>query len=612
MGKAMARWTVWLLALVPVSASAQLSPIIEASRGTVSADVEVAPLAVFFDGMESGWTGHDRDEIWQDLTFHWDFGDPGAGSWSRGNQQGAASDRNVALGPHAAHVFEQPGTYVVTLTLSDPATAQTAQTTTTIYVDDPDVVYAGTNTVCFSNDTDMGGCPAGATQVPNNNDWESLTLHLAPGRRLLLKRGDTWSAGATVYPASSGPVTIGAFGTGADPVVSLNSTLLAFDGASDWRVMDLDATGAAPSAAFTYSSDITNSVSRLLFLRVDVPGGGFRGAFEFGVDLLDFGNFFLGGSNQIMNELFVVDGVYASSNNVAFVSARRLALLGNHWGPGGAHGTRIEWADRAVVEHNDYADFPFGFEGIKWHAASNFTDQGGGESITVPGRLTYHLYSQEGIVSDNVFDGAGLFSISVGAQNNVSDERLRRFRIERNFVQMDADSQIGIQLGAPDSVVRNNVVTGGSNSFGYNHIIIGAQQTQGLKATNVKAQNNTCYAKDAAANIVCVRFEATSVRGSATNNLLYAPGALAESDTLTDRTGAGGTRAACNLQVTSNPFVSPTPSAVTDFQLAPGSPAVDAGCPVRANALDYATSARPADGDTSGNAEYDIGAFEKP
>jgi PKD repeat protein len=611
-GKALARFTWLLLALAPAAATAQVFPIIEASRGTLPGDVEVAPLAVFFDGMESGWTGHGREEIWQDLEFRWDFGDPGAGSWSRGNQEGDAHQRNLALGSHAAHVFEQPGTYVVTLTLTDPATGQTAQTTKTIYVDDPDVVYAGSKTVCFSNDTDFTGCPTGATQVAGNSNWETLALHIAPERRLLLKRGDTWSSGATVYLASAGPGTIGAFGSGPDPAVSLGATLLAFDGGSDWRIMDLDATGTAAAAVFTYSSDVTSPVFRLLFLRVDAAGGGFRSAFEFGVDLLDFGNLFLAGNNQLMNELFVVDGVYATSNNVAFVSSRRLALLGNRWGPGGAHGTRIEWADRAVVQHNDYEDLPFGFEGIKWHGASNFTDVGGGESIIFPERLAYHLYSQEGIVSDNDFDGAGLFGVSIAAQNNISDERLRRFLVERNFVKMDADSQIGIQLGASDSVLRNNVVTGGSDTFGYNHVIVGAQQSQGLKATNVKAYNNTCFAQAPAANIVCVRFETTSVSGSAGNNLLYAPGASGESDAFSDRTPGGGTRAGCNFQVTANPFVSATPIQASDFQLAPGSAPVDVGCPVRANSMDYGTASRPVDGDTSGNAEIDIGAFEKP
>ena len=53
-------------------------------------------------------------------------------------------------------------------------------------------------------------------------------------------------------------------------------------------------------------------------------------------------------------------------------------------------------------------------------------------------------------------------------------------------------------------------------------------------------------------------------------------------------------------------------SAAGDFHLQPGSPAIDAGSPLLAPALDFDGAPRPFDGDGDGTPAFDIGAFEFP
>ncbi|HUW84794.1 MAG TPA: PKD domain-containing protein, partial [Phycisphaerae bacterium] len=75
----------------------------------------IAPLAVFFDAVDpASGVLQPTDGDYASLGYAWDFGDPDAGTWSTNG-----NSRNTAMGYVAAHVYEQPGTYTATLTVTD-------------------------------------------------------------------------------------------------------------------------------------------------------------------------------------------------------------------------------------------------------------------------------------------------------------------------------------------------------------------------------------------------------------------------------------------------------------------------------------------------------------
>ncbi len=151
-----------------------------------------------------------------------------------------AVNANRADGGVAGHVFANPGTYHVSLTVRD-IQGHSAVKTTTILVSDPEVIFSpehGGHTWCVSTDGDFTGCPtsdpayhftdytqalANPTLCVGNRSHE---LPLGP-RRLLLKRGQTFvggnpSPGCLAYTNGlydDFPIMIAPFGQGADPII---------------------------------------------------------------------------------------------------------------------------------------------------------------------------------------------------------------------------------------------------------------------------------------------------------------------------------------------------------------------------------------------------------
>src|SRR5438309_1319360 len=140
-----------LLVSAPAQAAIQISLVPARTSG-------VAPLAVFFDA--TGTTdSSETSSPFHDLDYAWNFGDPGAGTWAYGSGNSVDScgggmggqqsycgaiwntSKNLAYGATAAHVFEAPGNYLVTLTVTGPSGPVSTQTTIT--VQDPAIIFGG-------------------------------------------------------------------------------------------------------------------------------------------------------------------------------------------------------------------------------------------------------------------------------------------------------------------------------------------------------------------------------------------------------------------------------------------------------------------------------------
>jgi PKD repeat protein len=271
----------------------------------------------------------------------------------------------LAQGGVAAHVFESPGTYTVTLTVTDGVNSQT--TTSTITVQDPNTVFSGTNTICVSSTAlpvaGAGGCPAGAAVVQSNRFGTIVNNYAQNGnRRVLLKRGDVFGgpADAVMVNRTPGPGIIGAYGTGAKPVIRLTdatnfAVVLALSSGAptyvvdDWRVMDLDIDGQSQPNLGLINANGNYTVNRFLMLRID--------AHDLGSGIV------LDAGATVPEQIFFVDSTIKRIKTVPGVSSRigsywtvrRSGVLGNVFDDtrqGGEHLVRIAFADHAVYSHN--------------------------------------------------------------------------------------------------------------------------------------------------------------------------------------------------------------------------------------------------------------------
>ena len=159
---------------------------------SVSRTIGAAPLAVYFDSGETSHTDSSVDPF-RDLTYRWTFGDRanGSGGTSTGSRwKISGADKNVSLGPQAAHVYDSPGQYTVSLTVKDRDGNHHA-VQQMITVEDPNVVFAGDATACFSTSGNFAGCPPGATHQ-TTDDFDAALGFATSGSRLLFRRGESW------------------------------------------------------------------------------------------------------------------------------------------------------------------------------------------------------------------------------------------------------------------------------------------------------------------------------------------------------------------------------------------------------------------------------------
>jgi hypothetical protein len=608
----------------PLLASAAISPSLIAARTS-----GVAPLAVFFDASDTTDTTF-TTRPFHELEYKWAFGDAASGIWTTGSQRGVNS-RNAATGPVAAHVFETPGTYTVTLSIYNGT--DTVTTTTDITVTDPATVFAGTNTICFSNTTAFSGCPTGATQVTTTDFSAAIAGYQATGKRLLFRRGDRFTTPGGAILTATGPGIVGSFGTGSLPVVELHSndtdtsmlslssrTTPAF---SDWRLMDLEFDGMLNG--FSNGLGSGGGMAQLTVLRVTLRN--LTTAFGCDGTMAAWWNSHQGPYNQSVDQTAIVDSAAipgANSQYGAYLSGNRLAFMGNSLDVGGnqvitnshgasminpstgtpykgSHVTRWHYLGKAVIGNNDIMRPGFDRATIKLHAPTwsngvppaNQPWQGDG-------------YSKQVVISDNRFvDFANPWSVAVGPQNGVTDERVRDIILERNEHVTTPTSQVSQVIRAYEVTIRNNLFRGGGGN-GQTAVMI---NVDGLEppAHDVRVYNNTQYSADAVPSSQFVMVDIRSALVSditIKNNLAYAPNA--SGPLLYANAGATNVVAANNSTNTqvknANPFIALSPSAIADFRLRTASYAKGSGTPIPGVFSDFLGNRR--------GATLDIGAFD--
>ncbi len=456
----------------------------------------VAPLSVFFDASGTTSTDPQAPNEFRDLTYHWDFSDPGARHLS-------------SSGPLAAHVFENPGSYSVQLTVTEPGGNVSTQSRT-IVVDDPDVVFAGSNTICFSNTNSFVGAPAGAQLVTTSSFNVGLSYYQA-GRRLLFRRGDSFSSSSS-YLNQTGAGIIGAFGQGTNPdqrgiyannprVVCSGSGPLNIRG-SEFRIMDLQFED--PSGATDHVFDADRRLVGGLLLRLKTTG--FRVPIMISYDVTRYFGLDPHSQNTIADCHTIAPRI-----NGYYISGHQLALVGNKVERCVvSHLVRITYTDGCVVDSNELHDPGPTRLALKLHAHQDTGRHG--------------QFAQRIVIRGNHLKASSGWIMVVGPKDNASNEALREILIERNLIVAEGDATQAIRLNCREVTVRNNVFADfGSTTYSFRCVFIGKYGPEPAPQ-EIEVYHNTYYGSVPRSNSYVVEV-ATHLGGPAMvkNNLAWGP-----------------------------------------------------------------------------------------
>ena len=582
----------------------------------------VAPLAVFFDA--TGTTATATSRPFHDLEYRWDFGDRtggvlnlsppvtitnpaaiGTSTWNTGSRPGANS-RNSATGPVAAHVYETPGTYTVTLTAND-GTNSVTNNCTRITVQDPELVFSGANTYCIAGwnspartalsmlpTPGQGGCPPTAKAVVQPNFTTAINTYAKTGKRVLFRRGDTFvstpytpASGVTVGAdiTATGPGIVGAFGTGAAPLIQpanangnglLNISERTTPNIKDWRVMDLELDGMSTgSGSRIYSSGVGfgGGADQITLLRLNIHDTYFTGIGNASTALDGFNAYTYAGyhGHKMWDQIAVVDSSILRNHGDGtgnggcgmYFAALRFSLLGTTVDDvtRAEHVLRFPYLDKAVISNNHLSrqapnkviikllaptwNWPCGPGGTVQTCASPVGDANyvrGTSSVVYDPANGASGYTEHIVISDNWIENGPVagWAVAVGPKNTASEERVRDVIAERNRFVGAAHSSSQTMFSVMDSVTettaRNNICdmsvatgpiacfTAGKNGVG----------SKGSPPDQYRIYNNTAYSSTTAGIrfLEMMSFEAHTVAAPTAptnvtlqNNLVYAPSA---------------------------------------------------------------------------------------
>jgi hypothetical protein len=573
-------------AKVTVGATGAITPSLVPSRMS-----GVAPLYVFFDATAT--TAAATSRPFHELEYRWNFGDPASGSWASTPDMPNLS-RNLATGPVAAHMFESPGTYIVSLTVLDGGAAATRSIKIT--VTDTDTVFAD-NTLCVGNSLPIagsGGCPAGAAVLQSSDFGAAINNNIASSKRILFRRGDTFAASASANILVTGPGLIGAFGSGAAPVVNatINSTIIQLSSGStptikDWRFMDLEINGN--SGSFTNAFRAEAGIDQVTLLRMNIHH------MHYGVLLAPDRLTYYGSAHRLWDQWAVVDSnirnaIGGAGGYVLYLAGQRIALMGNVFSDSSAaeHVLRTPYIFKGVFSHNDMS---------RPAAAKHVVKMQAGLFPAAPTG-----YTEQIVFSDNKFtsgDG-GSWTVTLGPANAQTDDKVKQVILERNWFAPHPGQTVALMVWAQDVTVRNNIfnLTGAK---GENGMIVEQRGIEPLPV-NVHVYNNTFYS-NSTGGFSPIRFAEGAGGMVAKNNLGYAP--LSTSRDMISGTAIEESNTTDAGILVSPGFLGLTPVAPADFALGAASSAINAGAAVPVLS-DFFRTGRPQGG------AIDRGAFERP
>lgn len=539
-----------------------------------------APLAVQFDA--TGTTMAAPGRPFHDLEYRWDFGDPGSGTWARGSRAGSSS-KNAALGPVAAHVYESPGTYLVTLTVTD-GTNTVTNACTQIAALDPNAVYGGANTTCVNASGAVhAGCPlipliyadsaacilAGRCVTQPSFDI-ALATFFGAGKRVLFKGGDTFTASNQTTYSGVGPAQVGSYGGGQARINGSpggNGYFFVALTSSDLRITNLEFDGSATSAQVWMTFQNT-AWSNVLLLNNYVHN---YANFLNGVDWASsggFGFFVFGNRFETPDPTSLTDMTLVSQGSI-------IAIIGNNFAMNGIgqQVVRINHSNNFVVTDNDVS----GAAGVP-----------GNQKETIAVRSSPTRSSNFGVISGNsvsVGPGyVGIFPSNASANLGVFD-----VIIEGNYI-FGAGSGLttnAIHTNAERITIRNNIIDATDPNMDIGILLRGTNGGFSLPSKDVQVYNNSIYSSQPAGALAGITVDTDVSTGNVIrNNLVFTSGitgtVISDAGNKATKSNNTGDPVVAPGIVTLNPnwtiTVPMTP--LTNFTPGAGSYAIDTGATV--------------------------------
>ena len=454
-----------------VTASAFNVSIIKSRVANGTTDVCVAPCAIMFDASKTTAPSL-TSAPFAEILHSWSFGDSNGGAaWTTGTRQ-AAGSRNIAYGPVAVHVFEQPGTYTVTDTMQYSSTTQAF--TVTVVVTDPDTYYSGTNTICVYNGGTppvpgtTPGCPTGAATT-NSASFKTVVESLTTGQRALFRGGDIFGAADTSAARLGvlGPITVGSYPTyGTKAIIKSNCSCaniinvgittgdVADTYIKDWRFVDLEVDGQSGTKSMAWSAPTAGTADQMLFYRLDLHD--ITGTFNWDWSKATAANM------HLFDQIYIVDVVETrnnSSNN--HIPGKHVAYMGiNSTAPTSVQTqtNRMQSADTFVISNNNYASSTNVSNEI---IAPRSLASTLGPRPSLPNNIDPLVPTQYGVITENNIEvlSVGVQSGNCGPSCGGTWARYHHLNIEGNYfyAHASASNPACIWAWGSEILVANNI-----------------------------------------------------------------------------------------------------------------------------------------------------------
>lgn len=330
--------------------------------GVSNPSMWAAPCAVVFSATDTVDTATTNE--FRNCLFIWDYGDDTGEFWEYGARPGTQS-KNSSQGAIGGHVYMNPGEYTITLHVLD-SYGNYNRVTQNITVTDPDTVFSGTDTICFSNTDDFTGAPAGCVEVITDSydtAWGYLS-NLASGKRLLFKRDHTFTvSGVRASYRGLKNIHLGDFGSGEKPSIVYGGS-----GAGNYIFSCNDNDETPMDNISIYNLSVLNPdeyTARIGFggNRISAVANNIHPFGRFSCLYCDFDKITPGGASSYGNAFVGCTainnnmGVYSNGLNQFFGSNLVMSMfVGNHYDNqySGEHVVRIQGGGSLYIDSNDF------------------------------------------------------------------------------------------------------------------------------------------------------------------------------------------------------------------------------------------------------------------